>query len=293
MPSVHDTFDREYPRVVNVGADTPDETGVVIKSNDIIGIEVEVENITRVGLMRSCWQSAQDGSLRNNGVEFISRPMQANRAPAALYSLMNETLPQDKCFSPRTSVHVHLDYTRDQLATVVDTVLVYAVFERLFYRFVGRNRIRNIYCVPLTETYLLWMLGYNGMRPDMWQKYTGLNLKPLAEHGTIEFRHMHGTPDARKLAIWVDIITRLKAFVVAQGSKSIRSLIAAMDDGFAYDKLLVDIFGERAADLGYTGVEDVSFCAKAAKQVVISKNHFTNLRGSVAGEAPYFKVRKV
>src|SRR5215213_1967548 len=130
---------------------------VSIRSEHAIGIEVEVENVVDVARIPkgSVWTSKTDGSLRNAGMEFITMPIPASYAPAVLNQLMTQVLNQHCSFSPRTSVHVHLNVQDLELHQALDYVLLYSIFEKLFYKFAGRGRIRNIFCVPITETDLL------------------------------------------------------------------------------------------------------------------------------------------
>ena len=233
----------------------------VVKSNELIGIEVEIENVGNDlnGNPNKVWQVVDDGSLRNAGREFVTKPILAASSPVLLDYLFNIYLPKQCCFSPRTSVHVHLnmlDFTTNQVA---DVILLYALFERLFYKFTGRGRAKNIYCVPLVETNLLVGLCGRDLRETGWSKYTGLNILCLSNYGTIEFRHMHGTSDVEKLSIWINLITALKEFVRSTNSKDIRTSIIQMDDDFDYLALMTRIFGEYTKYLKYEHLSEISY----------------------------------
>ena len=215
-----------------------------IASGEVIGIEIEVENQIHRRPSNSVWTVVEDGSLRNGGIEFISKPIGAGWAPAALHHLFTQDLDNGMCFSPRTSTHVHVnvqDLTQEQ---VIDLVMVYALFEKALYRFVGKSRWKNIYCTPITETNYLPLLG--DMRMNVpWEKYTGLNLCPISTKGTLEFRHMHGTPDVKKLCLWIDLITRLKGYVKSHTTAEIRRTIIGFNGGQVH-QIAVDVFGELA-----------------------------------------------
>jgi hypothetical protein len=219
--------------------------------------------------------------------------MKASDTPGALYSLMTETLQESCCFSPRTSVHIHLDCTTISHETVIDMVLLYSVFERLWYKYVGRQRIKNIYCVPITETSLLRILGNGGLQPNSWQKYAGLNLRPLGEYGTIEFRHMHGTPDIGKLVTWIDLICRLKTYCMKTDTKTIRKMIADMDSNFDFRKLLIDIFGDKADYMKYDSFEDVRFTYQAAKIGLTRKAAIQQLQARISRNSPLLQFKGI
>ena len=201
-----------------------------IDSAELIGIEVEVENQAHRRPTNVVWAATDDGSLRNGGIEFISRPIPAMYAPGALKNLLQDGLDGDCCFSPRTSVHVHLNMQDVQTEKVIDLLLVYSLFEKALFRYVGKARWRNIYCTPITETTLLSGVANRGVR-TAWEKYTGFNLLPLQQKGTVEFRHMHGTVDVKKLCVWVDMIVRLKHYVMNNKTEDIRRTIIGFNGG--------------------------------------------------------------
>ncbi len=269
-----------------------------IPSEHLIGIEVEVENVSGVSMPRgSAWQTVSDGSLRNNGIEFITQPIRACDAPKILHQLMSGILNQECHFSPRTSVHIHLNVQDIQSHQVQDMVMLYTVFERLFYRFAGRGRIRNIFCVPLCETSLLTEMSEKELGKD-WNKYTGLNLVTIrgdrdggSAYGTIEFRQMHGTPNVEKLCLWIDLITSLKTYVMNTSSKIIRNTIISMDDDFDFHQLLRDIFGHKADWLKYDGVEEIKVAYLAAKSALLSSKVRSRVHTQATADSPFYQFK--
>src|SRR3546814_8987486 len=62
-------------------------------------------------------------------------------APPALYNLFHEALNHDSCaFSMRTSIHIHMNVLDLTEEDVVAIVLLYCLFEPMFYQFAGRAR---------------------------------------------------------------------------------------------------------------------------------------------------------
>lgn len=218
---------------------------VKITSLNYIGIEVEVEKLNTGLNVPEYWNSTTDGSLRNNGQELISVPIPAYFAPTILRNLFVELERQNTHFSPRTSIHVHVDCTKYTLAEVQNIVLLYTLVEKYLYSFVSKNRQQNIYCIPLIETNLLNSFLTNEGFQD-WSKYTGLNLRPLREIGTIEFRQLHGTMDLDKVCNWITLITKLVNFAVSQNDKEFKQFISELDASFNIDQFLVKIFGEHS-----------------------------------------------
>lgn len=293
MARVVETFDVQVPRAGTVPSSMSNDTGVKIESKHLVGIEVEVENyLEDSGRLNPIWSKKEDGSLRNNGAEFVTKPIPACSAPAALQYLLKDFLPKDACFSPRTSIHVHLDFHNDEYDTVVDTLLLYSVFEKVLFRFIGKGRIRNIYCVPITTTQLLTDAAMRGgFQPRYWEKYASLNLKTIATFGTLEFRHMHGTFDARKVSIWIDLLTKMKDYCLRMGTKHIRAIISSMDDNFDFKQLMLDVFGESSEYLKLKSIDDVHMQYHMVKQSLCKRGTVNDLGANLSTTSKLLRVK--
>jgi len=177
----------------------------------LFGIECEIESIRDCNLPEE-WEAKQDGSLRNNGMEYVSVPMCREDAVGAFQELhrsLDIRRPEEK-FSPRTSIHVHVNCKNLEDTHVRNVVLMYALFEELFFLQVDPSRRENIHCVALNETHL--PARYSHRLQDLWSiwsKYTALNLKPLSVLGTLEFRHSDGHDDAKRFDDWLKCIEQL------------------------------------------------------------------------------------
>lgn len=176
-----------------------------------VGLECEIEHIIDHGKVNSnLFNITTDGSLRNNGYEYVSVPLPVNEAVTSFRGLHAALVKGPECFTHRTSIHVHANCCNLDELEVRSIVLTYALFEEAFFAMVDKSRRNNIHCVALTETYLpsIYSCGLPLMI-QKWHKYTALNLKPLKEYGTIEFRHMHGNSDLQLVTEWLGIIERL------------------------------------------------------------------------------------
>lgn len=212
----------------------------LLKNERFIGMEFEIEGVhgalheTAVAKLKAerayaefCkyWRLHTDGSLRNNGRELISHVgLTLSAAPRALRALRDTFeyyfMTKELSITSRCSVHVHYniwDYTFEQLRSLV---FVYMMLESALYYVSGR-RSNNIFCVPANKvarfnwfpffTYFAkknpkvnWM-NLNGN----FHKYAGLNLLPILEYGTIEFRHHEGTLDTDRILNWLAIINEV------------------------------------------------------------------------------------
>lgn len=262
-------------------------------SERLIGIEVEVENYQLVQEPKRTWIITDDGSLRNNGIEYITKPIPANIAPAALHNLLDESLSQKCCFSPRTSVHVHVNCLDMPIEKIPTVVLLYAAFEELFYRFTGRSRNKNIFCVPLMDTALLYAISHKqwNVLPGSWSKYSGLNLCPLIEKGTLEFRHMHGTRDVVKLTTWIDLLTKLVDFVFKSDTGWLRKVLYGFNRNTHVPLLLSDIFGETAEKLQYRSFEDIESSVRYMKTGFLDPQKAIELVKERDLTAPFFTTK--
>ncbi len=186
-----------------------------------VGIEVELENhfVPHIRALESkLWSSHTDGSLRNRGQEYVSIPVDGTNICKAVNSFWDQ-MP-DYSFSPRTSVHVHVNCRKLSYEQLSGLLVAYCVMEPLLFDFVGRGRQRNIFCIPVTETvypdrWLYSLSKGNGSIFGSWEKYSAVNLSRFSELGTIEFRQMHGTNDKAKILLWLEIISCLYQYGVA------------------------------------------------------------------------------
>ena len=210
----------------------------------LIGIEVEVERVADKICSDECpagWTITEDGSLRNNGLEFVSKPFMSKYVHSMVLRLA-EYLPSSCEFSSRTSVHVHfnvLDMTVDELKTAM---ALYVVFERSLFDFVGKDRDQNIYCQPVYNLYN----AHKAFRINVpkWGKYSAMNLNSIQEKGTVEFRHMYGNCDADLLTTWVDLITRVFDFARGKKFEETVDSLQALSTSSAWHGFSKEVFGE-------------------------------------------------
>lgn len=184
------------------------------------GIEVEAENIKTMLLkVPGSWKVVEDGSLKVEGMEFVTVPIKLMYLEVELNRLFS-AIP-NASFSPRTSIHAHMN-VRDLTMKELELFLIlYMVFEKCLYAISG-DRFTNNYCVPIYEApylarHFLTALASDTIKSN-WSKYHGLNLTPIwgesdasACIGTAEFRHMQGTNSVTSIMNWCDILSCLKS----------------------------------------------------------------------------------
>jgi hypothetical protein len=258
----------------------------------LVGIEIEVENVKQVEHLDYYWKMKDDGSLRNYGKEFTTIPLRATQIPYALEYLSKALQNNDLSFSPRTSVHVHLnvrDMAWDQIRVLT---LLYAIFERHFFHLAGTKRESSIFCVPLYKTTQLSCLNWIEQNPK-WHKYNAINLATILgdgdvpRFGTIEFRHMYGTQDHDLLCPWIDNILKLRVASTKWKYADLLCRLEQMNTTSEYIALYQDVFGEYA-NLEKMNKHDFEHCITATKLTLITQHQH---KAAAHGSAFYkFKV---
>lgn len=219
-----------------------------IPSKELVGIEIEIENyISSKHTYHPFWLSKDDGSLRNHGREFVTKPVQAEYVPFLLHNLFHTHLKESASCTPRTSVHVHLNVLDMPMEKINLFVLYYSLYERVLFSWIGKNRYKNIYCVPITSCSLMNALK-NKIVPD-WSKYTAVNLLPVSRQGTIEFRAMHGTKDLNKLCKWVNMIVHMKHYIMKNTTEQLEDCYKNLDAHSDFLTLGKEFLGEAGIEI--------------------------------------------
>ena len=223
----------------------------------LIGLELETENIPYdpVGYLNKFVLGERDGSLRSidghYSFEYITQPMTYSDTVGVLETFFKSAGFTHKNYTERCSVHVHVncqDLTVEQLQSIC---LLYQTFEPLLFAFVGGDRDKNIFCVPWSESVLNWYLISTIIESDQykfaqWQKYTALNLVPLATYGTIEFRHLPGTCDMGLITSWLNIIGCLFRHALKHSINEIKDQVVNLNTTSKYVDICETVFGEYA-----------------------------------------------
>lgn len=181
------------------------------------GIEVEAENfdpMRRAAEARALsryWNIKDDGSLRNNGVEFVSKFLPDEDVPGAVSLLYGRTRRMWRP-SVRTGIHIHVNMLHLSWAQVLRVLEYYAFAEPLLFSYLGSEREENIYCVPWYRAPQEAELVSSCInRGDMFRlrescKYSALFCGPMRTFGTIEFRHAPTFTTEEQMMLWWKIV---------------------------------------------------------------------------------------
>lgn len=225
----------------------------------LYGMELEIERVDS-DMAVDGMRVTTDGSLRNNGLEFITQPMNLLNLAACLTRFFNKTEFNDDNYSERTSIHVHTncnDLTPPQVASVC---VLYQVFEKVLFSFIGDDRESNIFCVPWSETTVSYqtvtrMVECRMERLRDWYKYTALNLAPLLTFGTVEWRHMAGTYDLPRILLWCQLIGSIFAYARKYTNEDVLNLVINLNTTSQYHNVIDAVFGQYAKHLKNPGYE--------------------------------------
>lgn len=191
------------------------------------GIELEYENVRRdAGLRGTRWSAVRDGSLRNNGIEYVSEPLSFRDVGPSLTSVMGIAAGLGARVTPRCGLHVHLNMRPYTVGQVLSLAVVYGLLEPSVFKRFAEGRELSPFCVPQYANTLL--VGHlqedtRGARlharlplrnVTATSKYAAVNYSSLRTFGTVEARHLRGTLDPREAREWVEFWKRLVDYAI-------------------------------------------------------------------------------
>lgn len=196
-----------------------------------VGIEVEVEGGPWPNKAITNWITHADGSLRNNGIEYIIRqPVNRDKVSATLTTLREGLANAVLDFSYRTSIHVHINIQDLTIRELVNYVTIFAIFEELLVNVVGPERAGNKFCLRFKDADEALRTIPKGLNDsDLGNylagdfKYASCNLRAVVSHGTLEFRAMRGNLEVDFINDWVQLLLSLKD--AAKSTKSPRIFV--------------------------------------------------------------------
>lgn len=190
------------------------------KYNDHVGIEIETEGTSLPNINNDYWRSEADGSLRGESFEYVLKvPMHYPDVPLALNN-MSECLKAAGSKvkdSPNAGVHVHINVGDLTVTQLFNFVALYLIVEDLLVDKCGTHRIGNLFCLRISDAeYLIDHMVKVIRAADLKLlltdeiRYASINLKAVAEYGSLEFRAWRSDGDLEAIQWWVDLLMSLK-----------------------------------------------------------------------------------
>lgn len=219
-----------------------------------VGIEIEVEDT--LDIKPKGWSVEKDGSLRGAAAREYKTLMPCTCLNAFgnlddIYSRINscrEKNPNAFKFSERTSIHVHVDVRDLTIEQIKGAMKLYMIFEKSFFDLVGRERKHNVFCIPLSDSYISAKVMDRNDWWRMWEKYCAFNAQPVASFGTLEFRQMSGNDNVELIKTWVLMLSSLIEFAKQKDLAHIEELIDSLKVESQYMQLARNIMGEQLAN---------------------------------------------
>lgn len=217
----------------------------------LYGLEIELENCPNyMDMLVPGMTHKEDGSLRNYGMEFILKPMTFSNVAHVLKTFYERNAIGHRNMSERCSVHVHTNCLNLSLQQLAPILLLYQAMEPLLFAWVGGERDKNIFCVPWSETLITanTLASVKESYRD-WYKYTALNLRPLHQYGTIEFRHLPGQPDYTRILLWMNLIGSMYSFCDGKTLEELEQELLSLNSNSHYRIVLERVFGPLVGEL--------------------------------------------
>jgi len=274
----------------------------LVLGTDRVGIEIELENLEgmfRYGRSPNLvyWNAVGDGSLRNHGVEFITRG--DGVGGDVLYSAAIEVQEFLKNLNPdpswRCSTHIHVDIRDLNLEQLKLFIIAYAYFERFIFKECGWGRYKNNFCVPLglaqdqIET-VSTLFQYDDLSAflrharDTWPKYTAINLGVADSLGTFEFRMPQPTYNAVELIKTSNRFLALKRMSKEWTGEPVGFIeyLASTDIRLLFQKSVgrATVFKDEDRCFGFGLARDIIAIGALKRKSILLNNEFSNVSES-------------
>lgn len=235
----HDDPDRilfdeleEKPVGVNVKHNffNPNSLGMYLGNftEGTFGVELEIEGSNLPDHIRgdNRWLNiGKDNSLRGEAYEYIlANPLKLKECKNAIESF-NDYFTEHKAipsFSFRTSVHVHVNVLDMTKTEIISFLYLSHLVENALVRYSGSSRIGNRFCLRTCDAEekikilkaFIRNKGFTSRFNSQQLKYSAINIAPLFEKGSIEFRSMRGTLSTEVLFPWLDVLENIKKLAI-------------------------------------------------------------------------------
>ena len=176
-------------------------TPIPMPNSTMVGFELELEG----GIFADVdgWRRVADGSLRD-GIEYIFNGPAGGKTAHDRITRMGKYLSEHPCRPTfRCSTHIHMDVRDFTQAELAKLIAAYCVFEDVMFDHVALERRYSNFCTPLfmndglmkTLADSFWLDKYTDVAKvsnlGRWSKYSALNLQPITNFGSVEFRGSH------------------------------------------------------------------------------------------------------
>ena len=239
-----------------------------------IGLEIETESkapYVYIKDLTDLWNVHNDGSLRQNGVEYVfSTPYDYKSVNYAKALAVFDEQAKVAKFIPSvyTSVHVHLNVTNSEVVEVFNFMALYFIVEELLNEYCGPDRNGNLFCLKTSSAECVYrvardMVAAFDKGPEFAKhyisrlsqnalKYAAMNLYTLRQFGSLEIRTHPGTVNIDEIHRWISILVGL--FKFAKTFSNPVQLVQAYHKNSS--EFLSSCFGEYASYFNLMGTKE-------------------------------------
>lgn len=213
--------------------------GSIIKTNRLVGLEIEAEGGRREQVITQldplCGYCG-DGSLGYRGLEVQTPPSSLNFLENIITHTMRQMKKSGYVVRDSCGMHVHIDFKdhRDDPRKIVQVFKTFYAVEPIIYAMLPVSRVGNRYCKPLSTVFKFsdfflgmsdtdlsekWYMTVSQDNITNWKRsksgvnrYCGCNLHSIYFRGTIEFRYFGGTLEPEKAFNWIQTLLELVTY---------------------------------------------------------------------------------
>jgi hypothetical protein len=255
------------------------------KQSGDVGVELEIEG-TNLPHDVVGFTEKPENSLRGESVEYVTKGAMTRGTLDTRLTDLCEKLQGRAKLTVRASTHIHLNMQRCTVRVFLGTLILFTCIEPLLLRICGPLRNGNLFCMPTYDTgditqyteslshYLIH--GAYSSWPKRG-KYASLNIDPVREFGSIEFRCFPNSVDKDEILKWCDWVINIRRKAYYWSDDTYGTLV-----DFAYnypEQLAIEMFPgqeglhrfaapQNIGDLIRGGAEQAYEIYRAAKRVL-------------------------
>jgi hypothetical protein len=219
---------------------------------DRFGIEFELEG---EGLPKSVagWDVTHDGSLRNNGLEYVtSTPYTLEDALSAIAAMEKATAKSKIANTGYAGTHIHVNVSDLSITKMFNFALLFLALEDIIAsRYYGEGRKGNLFCLCASDAEGLINYIYRAViKGDLTIlktddiRYSSLNFSSLFKHGTLEFRGQDGIGDFNRARDWLRFLAAFKTRSTQFDDPVAMLMVSSRTDGRFAEEFLGELTDE-------------------------------------------------
>lgn len=250
-------------------------------TEDVYGVEIEVEGNKLPRKLDNFWKVTDDGSLKGEETaEYVfSSPLSMPDTRLALDVLKGSFTEHESRIdeSIRAGIHVHKNiqhYTPLKLLTLGTT---YYMLEDYFTRWCGEERVGNHFCLRARDAKAIVYALLKTCQSRDWRhlntdnlRYSALNWTSIFKHGTLEFRSMRTTSDMEIVYRWVELIDQLGKG--AERFETPRDVIMSVSEMGGAEQFVQHVMGDFADEFLKDGPVDIWQSLRTVQPIAFEVN---------------------